>query len=164
MKSYKTIIRTTPFILAITWALISTSLVVAVTYWHDTQTITQSFGEGGQALFKNIALPVAFLQTPDQHLETDALNVTTYVDTATFSISQTTSQRSNLGNTYNILTLNVIDANTQTVALTIDLLLDLQGGIALPIAGTYNFDYTIDYEAKVSSGTIQIDVSLDLIS
>jgi hypothetical protein len=161
---WKLLVKTTPFVLALTWALVSTGLVLAVTYWNDTQTITQSFGEGGTATFKNLALPVAYLQTPDQHIEQDALNVTTYVPNTTFTLSQTTSQRTNIGNSYVSFILVVRDAVTNTVAGTFDMKLDLTCTIPLALAGSYNYDYEVSYESLVSSGTVSLDLSLSLIA
>jgi hypothetical protein len=138
--------------------------VVAVTYFHDTQTTTQSFSQGGTAVFKNIALPVGYLGTPETYLEPGALNITTLVNSATLTLTQSTSQRTNIGNTYTSLILVIKDQATSTVVSTWDLSVDLMVTIPLPIAGGYVYDYEYQYEPQVSSGTIALDWDIDLLS
>jgi hypothetical protein len=138
--------------------------VVAVTYFHDTQTTTQSFSQGGTAVFKNIALPVGYLGTPETYTETGALNITTLVNSATMTLTQSTSQRTNIGNTYTSLILVIRDQATSSVVASWDLKVDLSISISLPIAGSYAYDYEYQYDPQVSSGTIALDWDLDLLS
>lgn len=167
MKKIRSRIRlltTTPMLSLLVLSIFMTSALALVNYWEGTQTITQSFGEGGTAVYKNLGLPVAFLGTPDSHTELGALNVTTYVENTVFSWTQTSSQRTNAQGFYDVLTLVVKDANTDAVLVTMDLLLDLSQNVALAGAGSYPMDYELQYQSKVSSGTFQIDLSLSLDS
>jgi hypothetical protein len=153
-----------PLLLLTILTLSSSVAVFAVTYWHDTQTTTVSFGEGGTATFQNVALPVAYLQTPTQYLEANALNISTYVDNTQMVLTQTTSQRTNLLSNFDTFILTVKVAGTGTVAVTWDLLLADTVVIPLTVAGSYGFDYDYSYTGKQSSGTLAIDWDLDLVS
>lgn len=163
-RSRLSVLTGTPLGALLMLSIIMTSALALVNYWEGTQTITQSFGEGGVAVYKNLALPVAYLGTPDSYMESGALNVTTYVENTVFSWTQTSSQRTNAQGFYNALTLTIKDTNTDAVLATMDLLLDLSQTVALSGAGDYPMYYEIGFESKVSSGTFQIDLALSLDS
>lgn len=164
IRSSVSLLTGTPLGALLILSIFMTSALALVNYWEGTQTITQSFGEGGTAVFKNIGLPVAYLGTPDSFIEPSALNVTTYVENTVFSWTQTSSQRSNALGFYNSLVLTVRDSNTQSVLASMNLLTDLTQTVDLAGAGSYEMDYELIYESKVSSGTFQIDLSLSLDS
>jgi hypothetical protein len=164
MKKRLSLLTSPPLLSLLVLSIMMTSAIALVNYWEGTQTITQSFGEGGTAVFNNIALPVAYLGTPDTHIEPNALNVTTFVPNTIFSWTQASSQRTNAQGFYNSLILTVKDASTDAVLVTMDLLLDLSANLDLTGAGDYPMYYEIAFESKVSSGTFQVDLSLSLDS
>jgi hypothetical protein len=126
--------------------ILATAVYASVKLWQAQVTITQTVQEAATVSAKTtITLPTAYQGVYGNYTVPYALNVTTRTANLKLWINQTETQRSSISSNYAVFVLHLRTANTTTDVLVLDMTKDTYAYVVLTSAGTYQYDYFIEY-------------------
>lgn len=134
---------------------------IAVTYWSDTIFISQTVTEGAVATKKDIALPMGFIDTPQNTTIERVLNVTTAADNVDLILSISSGTQVTLASSYSLFQIEVY-YSTSTLAFTWNLLTDLTATERIATPGDYSFNFKVYYTPS-TTGTLGISLDANLV-